>query len=55
MQMKEAAFLDRDGVINQKALDGEYVTRCGRFSSFARSYGRNCLAEPSRVLRYHRD
>ncbi|HKW34939.1 MAG TPA: HAD family hydrolase [Candidatus Acidoferrum sp.] len=25
--MKKAAFLDRDGVINQKAPDGEYVTR----------------------------
>jgi D-glycero-D-manno-heptose 1,7-bisphosphate phosphatase len=27
MQVKKAAFLDRDGVINQRALDGEYVTR----------------------------
>ena len=25
--MKKAVFLDRDGVINQKASDGEYVTR----------------------------
>jgi D-glycero-D-manno-heptose 1,7-bisphosphate phosphatase len=27
--MKKAAFLDRDGVINQKAaVEGEYITRC---------------------------
>jgi D-glycero-D-manno-heptose 1,7-bisphosphate phosphatase len=25
--MKKAAFLDRDGVINRKAADGQYVTR----------------------------
>ena len=25
--MKKAAFLDRDGVINRKAPEGEYVTR----------------------------
>jgi len=25
--MKRAAFLDRDGVINRKAREGEYVTR----------------------------
>ena len=25
--MKKAAFLDRDGVLNRKALEGEYVTR----------------------------
>lgn len=27
MRLTKAAFLDRDGVINQKAPDGEYVTR----------------------------
>ena len=25
--MKKAAFLDRDGVINRKAPEGQYVTR----------------------------
>ena len=25
--MKKAAFLDRDGVLNRKAPEGEYVTR----------------------------
>jgi D-glycero-D-manno-heptose 1,7-bisphosphate phosphatase len=27
--MKKAAFLDRDGVLNRKAPDGQYVTRWG--------------------------
>lgn len=26
--MKKAAFLDCDGVINRKAPEGEYITRC---------------------------
>lgn len=29
--MKKAAFLDRDGVINQKAPEGEYITRWDDF------------------------
>jgi D-glycero-D-manno-heptose 1,7-bisphosphate phosphatase len=29
--MKRAAFLDRDGVINQKAPEGQYVTCCEQF------------------------
>ena len=29
--MASAAFLDRDGVINRKASDGQYVTRWGEF------------------------
>ena len=33
--MKRAVFLDRDGVINHKAAEGEYVTRLEDFHFLA--------------------
>lgn len=30
-QSRKAVFLDRDGVINQKMLEGEYVTKWEQF------------------------
>jgi D-glycero-D-manno-heptose 1,7-bisphosphate phosphatase len=35
--MKRAVFLDRDGVINRKALEGEYVTRWEEFHFLPRA------------------